>query len=107
MQMHNPVDLVLGSPFYRHKLLSPLLIRQRHVPLDWQWTAAFNDYVDNIDDKRVLLDHIAVSPRIASTVVRAGIAHDIHQSCYSREPLDDNTRGGRTSDHIPIFVDLH
>ena len=86
-----------------------MLIRRRHVPRAWQFTAVFDDYVDGVDDKAVLLDHIAVSDELRDNVCSAGISHDIH----ARFQLPTTTavqkfrRDQRTSDHRPVWLDLN
>jgi hypothetical protein len=52
--------LLLGSPFTSGRLLHSLLIRRRFVRPQDQWSCEFNDYVDEVKNKRVLLDHIVV-----------------------------------------------
>ena len=54
----------MGSPFGKKKMLRPLLILHKYVPLADQWSAVFDDYVDNIKQKKVLLDHAFVSARM-------------------------------------------
>jgi hypothetical protein len=101
----NPVDLVMGTPFVRSKLLQALLIRRRYVPVKWQWSAEFNDYVDKVDNKRVLLDHIMLSNDLVEHAVCAGIAHDVYRAAAttSGNPL---SRQNRVSDHVPVYCDL-
>jgi exonuclease III len=87
------------------KLLQALLIRRRYVPVKWQWSAEFNDYVDKVDNKRVLLDHIMLSNDLVEHAVCAGIAHDVYRAAAttSGNPL---SRQNRVSDHVPVYCDL-
>jgi exonuclease III len=75
------------------------------VPIDWQWSCIFDDYVDEIKDKHVLLDHICVSSEVKKLVTACGIAHDVFD-----DELDgaahDAPRGERLSDHRPVYVDF-
>jgi hypothetical protein len=41
------------------------------------WTCQFDDYVDDIPGKKVLIDHICVSNAMKDRVTHAGIAHDV------------------------------
>lgn len=100
----NPCDLVMGSPFARHKLLQAVLIRKSFVPADWQYSAVFDDYVDK-REKKVLLDHIMLSNDLAPAAVAAGVAHDIFQACVV-DGVDPRSRQARISDHMPVFCDL-
>ena len=66
---HNVADIVLGSTFYpelifRHPILE-------HVPAPALFTARFDDFVDNIQDRPLLLDHFAVSPALHPDVTAA------------------------------------
>ena len=97
---HNVADIVLGSTFYPELIFHhPLLAR---VPAPRLWTARFDDYVDGIDDRPLLLDHFAVSPALADHVRDADIAHD----AFEAELTPGRGRAGRPSDHRPIWIDL-
>jgi hypothetical protein len=100
----NPCDLVMGSPFARHKLLQAMLIRKKFVPANWQFSATFDDYVDK-REKKVLLDHIMTSNDLAPLVATAGIAHDIFQASITPEG-DPKSRQNRISDHAPCYCDF-
>ncbi|PTW50098.1 endonuclease/exonuclease/phosphatase family protein [Rhodovulum kholense] len=98
---HNVADIVLGSTFtpeliFRHPLLS-------HVPPAALFTARFDDFVDEVPDRPLLLDHFAISPGLAPWVRAAGIAHDAYEA-----ELDGSgaARTQRPSDHRPIWVEL-
>ncbi|WP_179378922.1 endonuclease/exonuclease/phosphatase family protein [Jannaschia marina] len=98
---HNVADIVLGSTFYPELIFHhPLIAR---VPAPELFTARFDDYVDGIDDRPLLLDHFAVSPAMRERVVDAGIAH----SAFEVEVEGSGAaREKRPSDHRPIWVDL-
>jgi endonuclease/exonuclease/phosphatase family metal-dependent hydrolase len=96
---------LLGSTFNnRTKLLYSILDRDKYVPRDEQWSVIFDDYVDEEQDKRALLDHIFVSDAILDRVYRASIAHVIFNKYSTFASKSD--RQTRPSDHRPVFVDL-
>ena len=98
---HNVADIVLGSTFTPELIFHHPLIA--HVPPNALFTARFDDYVDEIDDRPLLLDHFALSPSLASWVQGAGIAHAEYEA-----QLDGSGRARtqRASDHRPIWVEL-
>lgn len=98
---HNVADIVLGSTFtpeliFHHPLLA-------HVPSPALFTARFDDFVDEVDDRPLLLDHFAVSPALSSWVETAAIAHNEHEAQIDG---DGRSRTERPSDHRPITLDL-
>ena len=98
---HNVADIVLGSTFTPDLIFHHPLIA--HVPSPALFTARFDDYVDEIDDRPLLLDHFAVSPALRSHVRTAGIAHDAYEAQVSG---DGRHRTERPSDHRPIVLEL-
>jgi hypothetical protein len=44
---------------------------------DHLYTCVFEDYVDNIPQRKTLLDHILVTPEVAKMALQAGVSHDI------------------------------
>ncbi|MEL6640344.1 MAG: endonuclease/exonuclease/phosphatase family protein, partial [Pseudomonadota bacterium] len=98
---HNVADIVLGSTFYPDLIFRhPILER---VPSTSLFTSRFDDFVDGIDDRPLLLDHFAVSPALANVVVDATIEHDAFEA-----ELEDGgpTRAKRPSDHRPIWLQI-
>ena len=47
-------------------------IKNRFVPPEWQWSCIFDDYVDEVANKKVLLDHICVTNDLRRFVDRCG-----------------------------------
>lgn len=51
--LFDSVELLLGSPFSMKRLLHPILLDL--VSPDWLYSCVFDDYVDKIKDKKVLI----------------------------------------------------
>lgn len=98
---HNVTDILLGSTFYPDLVFHhPLVARVQAAAL---FTARFDDFVDGVADRPLLLDHIVVSPALKDHVRDAGIAHD----AWASEVRDDGiARVDRPSDHRPVWVEL-
>lgn len=94
----NILDALLGSEFYGTKTLHHVL----PPPSDSVFTCEFDDYVDNIPNKRVLLDHVFVSKSLKGRV-RSCIAHDVFQKSLEGGGRD---RQSRASDHRPVVSDI-
>mgnify|MGYP003644601660 CR=1 FL=1 len=92
----------MGSPFQFKTMLSPLLIDANYVDPCDQWTCVFEDFVDNIPQRKVLLDHIFVSHSLSHRVRGAMIAHELFAR-YSKGGLD---RDAHPSDHRPVYADV-
>ena len=98
---HNVADIVLGSTFtpeliFHHPLLA-------HVSPAALFTARFDDYVDEVDDRPLLLDHFAVSPSLKNWVESADIGHAAFEAQIDGS---GSRRHQRPSDHRPIVLDL-
>lgn len=98
--LFDTIDRLLGSPFQKNKLLRPLLIRHRLLAPQDQWSASFYDYVDDIKDKHVLLDHIFVSDALNDVMRQATVAHEL----FEKHNANGNPRF--LSDHRPVFADF-
>jgi hypothetical protein len=98
------IALLMGSPFAMKKLLRACLLEHSHLEENDQlYTVVFNDFVDKVAEKKVLLDHIFISNNLDHCVSRVGIAHDLFRK-YSANP--NGKRHERCSDHIPVFGDF-
>ncbi|MBL3607628.1 endonuclease/exonuclease/phosphatase family protein [Rhodovulum sulfidophilum] len=98
---HNVADIVLGSTFlpgliFHHPLLA-------HVPAAALFTARFDDFVDEVTDRPLLLDHFAISPGLTPWVQAAGIGHDAYEAGLTGAGA---ARVDRPSDHRPIWVEI-
>lgn len=98
---HNVTDILLGRTFYPNLLFKHAFLEK--VPEEQRYTAIFDDFIDNIQERQLLLDHILVSPALSSKIQNSGIAHQE----YDAET--DNNASGRqqyVSDHRPVYADL-
>jgi endonuclease/exonuclease/phosphatase family metal-dependent hydrolase len=100
--IHNVVAVVSGNPFDPRRIL-------RHAFIDRElkernWTARFDDFIDEIRDRPLLLDHILLAPSVYWGPFRnARIEHEAFEARI------DRAAGGRMhapSDHRPQSVTL-
>lgn len=97
---HNVTDILLGSTFRPNLLFKHAYLGS--IPDERAYTAVFDDFIDDVQDRPLLLDHILVSPHLADRV-RGDIAHEefeaaIDQSATGRQRLP--------SDHRPVYADV-
>ena len=98
---HGIVDVVFGSILRpQGRLAHPLIREGEKVPA----TAYFDDFVEGIDDKPLLLDHIGLSPALSRWRVKARVA-DAEFDAQAR-PKARNKRERLPSDHRPILVEI-
>lgn len=98
---HNVTDILLGSTYYPNLLFKHAFLEA--VPEHQRYTAIFDDFIDNIPGRHLLLDHILVSPALSSRIQDSAIAHQEYNAGT------DNNASGRqkyVSDHRPVYVDL-
>lgn len=98
---HNVADIVLGSTFTPDLIFHHPLVA--HVPAPALFTARFDDFVDEIDDRPLLLDHFAISPALTAWVENAEIGHQAYEAQLTGS---GDAREDRPSDHRPIIVEL-
>ncbi len=98
---HNVADIVLGSTFTPELIFFHPLLAFVSTPA--LFTARFDDFVDEIDDRPLLLDHFAVSPALKDWIANAEIAHDAFEAQISG---NGRAREDRPSDHRPIILEL-
>jgi endonuclease/exonuclease/phosphatase family metal-dependent hydrolase len=98
---HNVTDILLGSTFYPELLFDHALLRRVEPPA--LFTARFDDYVDGIPDRPLLLDHFVVSPGLRERVTDGGIAHEAFEAEIEAGGLH---RTKRPSDHRPVWIEL-
>jgi hypothetical protein len=94
-------DALLGSTYNPETLFSHAHLR--HVADKARlWTAIHHDFIDLVPDRRLLLDHILISPSLEKKVIKADIAHEIYNAECAGDPLE--SRLNRPSDHRPVYV---
>lgn len=99
--IHNVVAVVSGSPFNPRKMLRHAFI-DRELR-DRNFTARFDDFIDNIRDRPLLLDHILLSPSLYWGALRnARIEHEVFEAALG----PGTRRDSRPSDHRPQSATL-
>lgn len=111
---HNLVDNLLGTLMYpEYYFYHPFA----YLPEADRYTAVFDDFVEEIEDNKIQIDHIVVSPSIfrgsnrialdqsASQVERQAWIN--HSATPENEDNDAYVRAQRPSDHRPISVVLN
>jgi hypothetical protein len=100
--IHNVVSVVSGNPFDPRRML-------RHAFIDRElkernFTSRFDDFIDGIPDRPLLLDHILLSPSLYWGALRnARIEHGAFEAAVT---ADATERMRRPSDHRPQSADL-
>jgi endonuclease/exonuclease/phosphatase family metal-dependent hydrolase len=103
---HNVTDVIVGSAFAPEWIFTHA---QHDVPTDERYTAVFEDFVPVPEVKRLLLDHVLLSPALAGpgglhAVPGSGA---VRHAEYDDQVVDDGARRqDRPSDHRPVTVDL-
>ena len=98
---HSVIDVIFGSLLRPEcQLVHPLIKKGEPRP----FTARFDDFVENIMDKPLMLDHVGLSPALAKWRVKARVAH--HEFDAQAMPKARNERERLPSDHRPISVEL-
>ncbi|PYS41286.1 MAG: endonuclease [Acidobacteria bacterium] len=102
---HNVVDILFGSQFrpewtFHHA--------QHDLPENERYTAIFDDFVEGIDNKHMLLDHILLSPGLSAGGLRkVPESGAVHHNEYSAQVVNGGAhREDRPSDHRPVSVRL-
>ncbi len=99
---HNVTDILLGSAFFPSMIFDhPLLSR---VPEPSLFTARFDDFIDQVADRPLLLDHLIVSPALKDHIADAGIGHEAFEAALSGA---GNRRVDRASDHRPLWAKVN
>lgn len=97
---HNLVAAVSGNPFTPNRMF-------RHgfadrMSNDDNYTAIFDDFIDEIPARHILLDHILVSPGLTEALIDGRIDHEAYNN-----GKDMNKPGNREklpSDHRPSWI---
>ena len=99
--INNVVAIVAGNPFNPRRML-------RHAFIDRElkernFTARFDDFIDNITDRPLLLDHILLSPTLYWGGLRSA---RIEHEAFEAATASGTGRDDRPSDHRPQSVTL-
>ena len=101
---HGVADIIIGSNYRPNLQFKHVLIE--NVPLPDLFTARFDDFIDGIDNRPLLLDHILVSPALSNRYSNARIAHtEFENQEDSTRPEGDRDR--LPSDHRPVVVEIN
>ena len=68
------------------------------------YPAVYNDAIDKIQDRKLLLDHILISPALRGRVAHAEIAHE---ECEAATDHNAEGRQRYVSDHRPVLVEIN
>lgn len=104
---HNVTDLLVGSPYRPETLFGHALVDE---PAERRFSAVFDDFVTEEPQKRLLLDHIVVSPAMTAGAAPirkvAGSGRIEHDAWAARRTGDGSRRDERATDHRPASVVL-
>jgi hypothetical protein len=99
-------DILVGSAFAPERIF---IHAQHDVAPDDRYTAVFEDFVPTPEVKRLLLDHILLSPGLsrADGLHRIPGSGAVRHAEYDDQVVNDGIRRqDRPSDHRPVTVDL-
>jgi endonuclease/exonuclease/phosphatase family metal-dependent hydrolase len=103
---HNVTDILVGSAFRPELIFAHA---QHDVSLSKRFTAVFDDFVENVKKKHLLLDHILLSPTLMGATGLRKVTHSgtIHHKEYDAQVKNGGKkREDRPSDHRPVSVEL-
>lgn len=104
---HNVTDIILGSAYQPEQMFQHA---QHDVALGQRYTAVFDDFVEGINNKQMLLDHLMLSPNLftaTSGLRRIASSGTIHHAEYDAQvSAGGKKRENRPSDHRPVSVQL-
>jgi endonuclease/exonuclease/phosphatase family metal-dependent hydrolase len=103
---HNVTDIIVGSAFAPERVFTHA---QHDVAAEDRYTAVFEDFVPTPELKRLLLDHILLSPalgRASGLRVIGGSGAVRHAEHDAQVVNDGERRQDRPSDHRPVSIDL-
>ena len=105
---HNVTGLISGSPFQPRRMLRHAFVDL--MPKEGNYTAIFDDFVDDVKDRKVLLDHIFVSADLfwdaaGQRTAYGQIEHDVFDAQID-EDAPSGSRQRLPSDHRPQSVRL-
>ena len=98
---HNVTDILLGTAYRPERIFAHAFLTA--IPENQRYTAIFDDYVDDIPNRRILLDHVLVSPALRNDISASGVAHAEYEAAIDHSA---SRRQRYPSDHRPVYVDL-
>jgi endonuclease/exonuclease/phosphatase family metal-dependent hydrolase len=99
---HNVTDIVVGSAFRPEWQFTHA---QHDVPAAQRYTAVFEDFIPTREIRRLLLDHILLSPGLEARRLPGSGA--IRHAEFDAQVVDGGVRRqDRPCDHRPVTVDL-
>lgn len=100
---HGVADILLGNTYYPQRQFTHALVES--VPTSQLFTAVFDDFIDDIANRPLLLDHILVSPSLSARASNGRIAHDeFNNQENTSRPI--GARDRLPSDHRPVVVEI-
>ncbi|MGF1606146.1 MAG: endonuclease/exonuclease/phosphatase family protein [Rhodothalassiaceae bacterium] len=100
---HNVIAAIAGSPFQPRRMLRHAFIDR--VNKEDNFTYRFDDFIDEIADRPVLLDHILLSAALYFRALQtAGVAHDAFNAQIRPDLPGKNEQ--LPSDHRPVFAEI-
>jgi endonuclease/exonuclease/phosphatase family metal-dependent hydrolase len=87
---------LLGNTYYPDSIFKHLL------DLNDDYSAIFNDFVEEIPNRQVLLDRILVSPSLYPSVKSCNVEYQKYDAVVD----NPDRRDGRPTDHRPVTLDL-
>jgi len=103
--LFDSVDVLMGNSFHRNTMLHPVLNQKHFVAPEDQYSCVFTDYVDNIKEKKVMLDHIFISDVLLKATIQATFPHLLWEK-YATGVDGYRPRQEYLSDHRPCFADF-
>ena len=103
--LFDSVDVLMGNSFHKEAMLFPLLNQKHFVSPEDQFSCVFDDYIDKINQKKVMLDHIFVSKVLQGVAIQATFAHKLWER-YATGVDGYRPRHEYLSDHRPVFADF-
>jgi endonuclease/exonuclease/phosphatase family metal-dependent hydrolase len=102
---HNCLDILVGSAFEPETNFNAAL---HDVPVATRYTAVFDDYVEGVANKHLLLDHVLLSPAFEhGPLRRIKNSGRVRHAEYDAQVVQaDGGRDQRPSDHRPVSVRL-
>lgn len=103
---HNVIDILVGSALNPERLFRHA---QHDVPAPQRYSAEFDDFVENVKHRKLLLDHIILSPGMEHAPGFRYVPGSgrIHHAEYDAQITGTGARRDkRPTDHRPVSVDL-